>query len=123
MKFSQIIEDNVRNVENETGSLHLVFFKKALCEKQVVTTLVSIYFGSLQLGHTIKTNCIKFQTVDPKIFLILNFRNGPGTSFFTKFICIVIICFPVCDVINFENNISFLNKLFFLMTKKARQKF
>ena len=91
--------------------------------KQVVSTLVSIYFGSLQLGHTIKTNCIKFQTVDPKIFLILNFRNGPGTSFFTKFICIVIICFPVCDVINFENNISLLNKLFFFMTKKSWQKF
>ena len=43
-------------------------------KKQVASTLVSVYFGSSRLGHTIKTNCITLQTVDPetrKIFFIL----------------------------------------------------
>ena len=30
----------------------------------MIITLVSIYFDSPRLGHTIKTNCMKFQTVD-----------------------------------------------------------
>ena len=36
-------------------------------KKQVVSTLVSIYFGSPRLGHRVKSNCIKFQTVDLEI--------------------------------------------------------
>ena len=36
---------------------------------------------------------------------------------------IAIECFPGCDVINFENNLSFSIKLFFHLTKKSRQKF
>ena len=39
----------------------------------MVNTLVSAYLGSLQLGHTIKVNCIEFQTVDPEICSILSF--------------------------------------------------
>ena len=34
-----------------------------------------------------------------------------------------IVCFPGCDVINFEINLIFLIKPFFYMTKKSRQKF
>ena len=33
-------------------------------------------------------------------------------------LCTVIICFPVCDIINFETNLRFLIKLFFYMIKK-----
>ena len=40
--------------------------------KQEVSTLVLIYFVRPRLSHTIKTNLIKFQTVDPKI-ATLNF--------------------------------------------------
>ena len=36
--------------------------------------------------------------------------------------CIMIVCFPDCDVINFENNLSFLIKPFFYITKKVRTK-
>ena len=36
--------------------------------------------------------------------------------------CVVIICFPVYDVTNFEINLSFLIKLLFNMTEKARTK-
>ena len=34
-------------------------------------------------------------------------------------ICVVIICFPVCDTINFKINYSFLFKPFFYMTKNV----
>ena len=34
---------------------------------------------------------------------------------------IVIICCPVCDVINFENSNGFLIKPFFFLTKKSKK--
>ena len=37
--------------------------------------------------------------------------------------CIAIVCFSGCDVINFEINLIFLIKPFFYMTKKSRQTF
>ena len=37
-------------------------------------------------------------------------------------VCIVIICCPVCDVINFKINRNFLIKPFFYVTKKSVQK-
>ena len=36
--------------------------------------------------------------------------------------CIVIVCFPACDVIYFEINLIFLIKPFFDMIKKSRKK-
>ena len=33
----------------------------------MVSTLVLIYFDGPQIGYTIKTNCITFQTVDLEI--------------------------------------------------------
>ena len=36
--------------------------------------------------------------------------------------CIINLCQPGCDVINFEINLIFLIKLFFYMNKKSRQK-
>ena len=36
--------------------------------------------------------------------------------------CIVIICFPVYDAINFKINLSFLSKPFFYITKTVRTK-
>ena len=36
-------------------------------------------------------------------------------------IVIILVCFPVCDVTNFETDFSFLIKLFFYMTKKPGQ--
>ena len=37
--------------------------------------------------------------------------------------CIAIVCFSGCDVINLEINLIFLIKPFFYMTRKSRQKF
>ena len=39
----------------------------------MASTLVLKYFDRPRLGHAIKTNFITFQTVGPKICLILNF--------------------------------------------------
>ena len=38
-------------------------------------------------------------------------------------VCIAIVCFTGCDVINLEINLIFLIKPFFYMTEKLRQKF
>ena len=79
MKFGHLITYSVRNIflqkscrkwGGETSSRPLVFLKKLLRWKQVVSTLV--YFGRPQFGHTAKIN-VTFQTVNPKIWSILIF--------------------------------------------------
>ena len=47
-----------------------------MSQKQVVSTLVSIYFDSAQLGHPIKAICTKFQSRDVPNFNFLG--NGLG---------------------------------------------
>ena len=37
-------------------------------------------------------------------------------------ICIVIVCYPCCDIANFETSLSFLMKLFQNMTEKSGHK-
>ena len=53
------------------------------------------------------------------LLLTLNMQLTAGLLL----MCIVIIYFPVYDVINFEVKLSFLIKSFFCMTKKSVQKF
>ena len=75
MKFGQSIEYNKSNIflqnlcgkwRRETSSSSLfIFFKKLNFRcKQVVSSLVSIYFDSPQL---VKANCVKRYTIDPEI--------------------------------------------------------
>ena len=53
-----------------------LFFKKDLNQvKQVVSTLVLIYFASPQRGHIRKTSWMSVQTFDPKISLVLIFYS------------------------------------------------
>ena len=65
-----------------------------------------------------------------KIFLILYSINWPNFIVCLLLlleildnIYIGIVCFAGCDVINFENYLTFLNKSIFYMDKKSRQKF
>ena len=65
-----------------------------------------------------------------KIFLMLHSINWPHfvvrLSLLVEIsgsMCIVIICYPVCDVMSLEIFLSYLNKTFFCMTKKSEQKF
>ena len=43
--------------------------------------------------------------------------------YFSRYGCIAIVCFRVCDFINIEINPIFLIKQFFYMPKKSKQKF
>ena len=40
-----------------------------------------------------------------------------------RVMCFAIVCFEVCDIINFEINHIFVIKLFLYMAKNSRQKF
>ena len=51
--------------------------------------LILIYFSSPWLGHTVKADCIEFQTADQAICPILFLRKGPGTSFSTAY-CVLL---------------------------------
>ena len=58
-----------------------------------------------------------------KIFLVLNSISWSlFIAWFSLFVeildsmCIVIICYPLCDVINFEVKLNFFIRLFFYMT-------
>ena len=83
MKFGQLTKHKVRNnfpqnhAENEAGELFpdlFLFFEKLLYKaKQVVNTLVLIYFVRSRLRNSTKTNFITFQIVDPEICSILIF--------------------------------------------------
>ena len=65
-----------------------------------------------------------------KIFLMLHSINWPNfiawlPSLLEIFgsMCVAIVCFPGCEVINFEITLIFLIKPFFYLAKKSRQKF
>ena len=118
----------------------------------MVSTLVSLCFGSSRPGHTMKTKCMKLDTVESRDMLdFWFFKKEFGTSLSTTFcgwlykkkmcyilywsnfvlwlpllleisgnICLVFVYYPVCDVVNFEINLSFFVKLFSYMTKKKK---
>ena len=83
MKFDELIKYLVRNIflqkscrqwgSDPSSRLHFLKKKLYMRAKEVITTLVLIYFGRPLLGHIIKTNFISFQIVDPKICSILIF--------------------------------------------------
>ena len=47
-------------------------------EMQSGSTLALIYFCSLRLGDTIKTNCLKLQTTDPEMLMFYFFKKALG---------------------------------------------
>ena len=59
----------MQKIRQKTSSRPLLFFEKALYELKAsdICTRVSIYFDRPLFGHTIKTNRIKLQTIDPEI--------------------------------------------------------
>ena len=81
------------------------FMLKALFVLEILTFLLW-YFGYLEKWEA----KINFKSV--WLPLLLEILDN---------ICTVIICCPVCEVINFETNFSFLVKLFFYVTKKSGQ--
>ena len=117
-----------------------LYFKKALYEvKAIGLQLIFNIFRQLSTWHTIKSNCIKLQTIDPEICSILIFQKRVWEQFLHHVLCMIfqekcLSCYILlpdqislpdcnCDVINFETKFIFLIKPFFYMTKKSRQKF
>ena len=49
-------------------------------EMQSGSTLALIYFCSLRLGDTIKTNCLKLQTTDPEMLMFYFFKKALGLA-------------------------------------------
>ena len=65
-----------------------------------------------------------------KMFLMLYSINWPNAIVWWPLLfeildtmCIAIVCFPGCDILNFEINPIFLIKPFYYLTKMLRQKF
>ena len=63
-----------------------------------------------------------------KMFFILHYINCPNLIVWLPLLfeilddmCVVTVCFPVCDVINFEISLILLFKPLFYMTEKSRQ--
>ena len=63
------------------------FLEKDMRLKQVVSTLVTIYLGSLQLQNTMKINCVNIETVDQLISPILIFQKRVWDQFFQNILC------------------------------------
>ena len=57
--------------------------------KQVVCSLVAIYFDYPQLGYPIKTNCIKLQTIDLEILSCLIFQKRVQYQFLHYILCMI----------------------------------
>ena len=130
--------------ENEPGKLVLdlfLLFKNALYK--VKASGLQLGFNIFRQPSTwdaIKTKCTKLQIIDPKICSILIFQERVWEQFLHHILCIcfsvclslllemlgslciAIVCFPGCDVINFEINLIFLIMSFVYMTKKLKQK-
>ena len=88
------------------GSRYHVGTSPLICSKNQLT-------GFYMIG----TSVMKVLEVIPAIFL-----NVLLILLWCSIICIVIICFPVYDAIDFEINLSFLIKPFSYFTKKVRTK-
>ena len=83
-------------------------------------------FNLLEKGLGIVSPLHFPHTFSRKMFLVLYSIKWP--NFFVSNIrlysmCIAIVCWPSCDVINFEINLIFLIKPFFNITENSRQKF
>ena len=104
----------------------------------MVCTLVSIYFNSPRLRHTVNLNFLEkvLGVVSPtyfvidflRIFILIFYEQ---TNFIVKLpllheivgnMCIEVICFPGCEDVNLEIMLRFLIKPFSYTTKKVRTK-
>ena len=84
--FSSKIMRKMRQVDQfQTSFLN----KLPVRYKQVVSILLLMQFGRPQVGHTIKTNFILFQTVDPGIQQILIFYKRVWDQLLQQIFCMI----------------------------------
>ena len=81
-------------------------------------------FDILEEGQEIVSSPQFVYDISRKLFLMLYFINWQNFIVLLLEIlgnmCIAIVCFPGCDIINFEINLTFLNKPFFYMIEMSR---
>ena len=87
-------------------------------------------FNFLGKGLGIVLDNILYMIFQKKNYLILYSTNWPNFIVWLPLLlkilgkmCIAIVCFQGCDIINFEVNPLFLIKPFLCVTKTSRQKF
>ena len=116
---------------------------------RVVCSLTSIYFASLAYNKSKlyknldywSRDMVNFDFLEKSLWIVFpphfvyKFCNCPNFIIWLRVslfdllfeilgnMCIAIICFQGCDVMNFEINLTFPAELFFYMTKKPKQKF
>ena len=127
-----IKKQNWKNLWNNSLKCFKVFFIVCLSRglpKYIKTNVLTTCFYLIY--HAFLKNKKKSRTSFPtsflhdfwrKIFLTLCYIAWLLLLEILGNMCIVIICCPVCDVINFEINQSFLIKPFFFITKMSGQK-
>ena len=86
-------------------------------------------FDFLEKGLGVVSPPLFLYDFSRKTFLMLYSINWPNSIVWLPSlreildnVCIAIVCFPGCDVMNFETNLIFLIKPLFYMNKKSRQK-
>ena len=99
-------KNKLQTVDPETCSI-LIFIKGSWTG---FLTTFCVWFFKKNISHVTFFNWPNFFTWLSLLLEILGYM------------CIVIICCPVCDVIYFQINLSFLIKPFFYITKKSGQK-
>ena len=81
-------------------------------------------FDILEEGQEIVSSPQFVYDISRKLFLMLYFINWQNFIVLLLEIlgnmCIAVVCFPGCDIINFEINLTFLNKPFFYMIEMSR---
>ena len=79
--------------ENLLGELvpdFFLFFKKTLYVMKASGLQLSFnIFRQPSTSHTVKLNCIKFQTIDPQICSILNFQKRVWEQFNYHILCMI----------------------------------
>ena len=99
------------------------FFQNVLIALNFVKLLIQRYSGNSSSTtfciFIFHEKCFSFyiQLTDQIFFWLLLLLEILGNM------CTAVVCFPGCDVINFEINFVFLMKHFSYMTKNSREKF
>ena len=104
------------HIKTKGWPLAFTLYKDILKNKKRSVTIFSASFSAWflrkNISHVIFYQLTKFHC--PNAFTSRDVR---------QYMCCNFICLPVCDVMNFEINFSFLIRPFFYMSEKSRQKF
>ena len=130
MKFDQFKNIFIQNVcrkwGRQTSSKPPLFFKKSLIWSwnrwsapsfQYILVVLDLNIQWEQTVWNFSLSICDFSRKHSSLYILLSLLLEISGN-----ICIVIVCFPVFDVTNFQSYLSFIIKLFSYMAKKSEQK-